>query len=132
MPRMVWPLQHGMPCIEVVLTVALSGQPISRSLLADTGAGSSTASFQLILDDDDCLNCGGFAVSSVSVGAAYAGRFPLYDLFVEIPALRFAQNVPVMGVASVPAGFEGLAAFSFLNRFTYGNFGNSGQFGLEC
>src|SRR5579872_3425277 len=95
MPRVVWPLQDGMPCVEVVLTVALSGQTISRTLLADTGAGSSTSSFQLILDEDDCLNCGGFCVSTGTVGGAYAGRFPLYDLFVELPALGFAQYLPL-------------------------------------
>jgi hypothetical protein len=48
----------------------------------NTGAGSGTSSFQLVLDEDDCLNCGGFSASTVTVGAAYAGRFPIYDLFV--------------------------------------------------
>jgi hypothetical protein len=28
--------------------------------------------------------------------------------------------------------FDGIACFRFLNRFTYGNFGDPGQFGLEC
>lgn len=132
MPRAVWPLQDGMPYVEVVITVALSGQTIPRTLLADTGAGSSISSFQLVLDEDDCLNCGGFSVANATVGGAYAGRFPLYDLFVQVPALGFAQNLPVLAVPSVPAGFDGIACFSFLNRFTYGNFGIPNQFGLEC
>jgi hypothetical protein len=29
------------------------------------------------------------------------------------------------------AHFAGIAGFRFLNRFTYGNFGNAGEFGLE-
>jgi hypothetical protein len=37
-----------------------------------------------------------------------------------------------VGVRSVPAGFDGIACFAFLDRFTYGNFGDPGQFGLEC
>lgn len=132
MPRVAWPLHDGMPCVEVLLTVALSGQTIPRTLLADTGAGSSTSAFQLILDEDDCLNCGGFFRSTITIGGAYAGRFPLYNLFVEIPGLGFAQYLPVLAVSSVPAGFDGLASFRFLNQFTYGNFGDPGQFGLEC
>ncbi|HUY31727.1 MAG TPA: hypothetical protein VMV69_03030 [Pirellulales bacterium] len=31
-----------------------------------------------------------------------------------------------------PAGFDGVACFGFLNRFTYGNFGDPHQFGLEA
>jgi len=37
--------------------------------------------------------------------------------------------VPEMG--ALPPGFDGLACFCFLIRFTYGNFGDPGQFGLE-
>jgi hypothetical protein len=32
----------------------------------------------------------------------------------------------------VPRPFDGIACFRFLNRFTYGNFGDPNQFGLEC
>ncbi|MBI3412163.1 MAG: hypothetical protein HY040_27855 [Planctomycetes bacterium] len=32
----------------------------------------------------------------------------------------------------VSGAFDGIACFSFLNRFHYGNFGNPGSFGLEC
>lgn len=48
-----------------------------------------------------------------------------------MPALGFARKVRVVGVPSVPAGFDGIACFGFLNRFHYGNFGDPGQFGLE-
>jgi hypothetical protein len=34
-------------------------------------------------------------------------------------------------VPANPQGFEGIAGFRFLNRFTYGNFGNPAEFGLE-
>ena len=56
MPRASWPLWHGRPGIQVVLTLAQTGQPLVRTLLA---------------------------------------------------------------------------CFAFLNRFTYGNFGDPSQFGLE-
>ena len=32
---------------------------------------------------------------------------------------------------AAPPGFEGIASFRFLDRFTFGNFGDPGQFGLE-
>jgi len=101
-------------------------------LLADTGAGSQASSFQLILEEDDCLLCGGFPYPPVALGGAYVGSFPIYDLVVRVPALGFNQRLRVVGVPSALAGFDGIACFRFLNRFTYGNFGDPGQFGLEC
>jgi hypothetical protein len=77
MPRMEWPLRNGRPCVEVVLTVAPAGQPLVRALLADTGAGSSKSNFDLILDEEDCLLCGGLPGASVTLGGAYVGSFPL-------------------------------------------------------
>lgn len=131
MPRVQWPLRHSRPCVEVVLTLTQGGQLFPRLLIADTGAGSQRVPFQLILDEDDCLLCGGNPGAPITLGGAYAGAFPVYDLPVAIPALGFQQNLRAVGVPSVPAGFDGLACFGFLNRFTYGNFGDPGQFGLE-
>jgi hypothetical protein len=131
MPRVVWPLRHGRPCVEIVLTLVSNGQPFPRILLADTGAGSQSSGIDLILDEDDCLLCGGLAGASITLRGAFVGTFPLYDLFVQLPALGFAANLRVVGVPSVSAASEGIACFSFLNRFTYGNFGNPGVFGLE-
>jgi hypothetical protein len=128
----LWPLRHGRPCVEIVLTLAQGGQPLPRTLLADTGAGGQSAPFHLILDEDDCLLCGGNLGASITLGRAYSGSFPLYDLRVQNPALGFDQNLCTVGVTSVPAGFDGIACFAFLNRFTYGNFGDPSQFGLEC
>jgi len=130
MPRVLWPLQHGRPCVQVVLTLALGGQQLVRTLLADTGAGRR-AGFSLLLEEDDCLLCVGHPFNSVTLGGAYAGSFPTYNLRVSLPGLAFAQNLRVVGVPSVPAGFDGIACFGFLNRFTYGNFGDPDQFGLE-
>lgn len=132
MPRATWALRHGRPCIEIVLTLAAAGQPSPRILLADTGAGSQAGRFQLLVDEDDCLLCGGNPVRPVKLGGAYSGSFPTYSLAVQLPALGFNQIVRVVGVPSVPVGFDGIACFRFLNRFTYGNFGDPNQFGLEC
>jgi hypothetical protein len=101
-------------------------------LLADTGAGSRTARFQLILDEDDCLLCGGNPLQHISLGGAYTGSFPTYGLSVRLPALGFDEIVRAVGVPSAPVGFDGIACFAFLNRFTYGNFGDRSQFGLEA
>ena len=132
MPRVHWPLQQGRPSVEVVLTLAAVGQPYPRVLLADTGAGSRHPRFQLILDEDDCLLCGGKPDQPIVLAGAYEGSFPRYVLRVRLPALGFDQNLRAVGVPSVPSGFDGIACFSFLNRFTYGNFGDPGLFGLEC
>lgn len=55
-----------------------------------------------------------------------------YLIRVQVPRLGFDRNVRVVGVPSLPAGFDGIACFRFLNRFTYGNFGDPSQFGLEA
>ena len=131
MPQIDWPLQNGRPAIQVILTLAQGGQSIVRNVLADTGAGSLLSGFEVILDEDDCLLCGGNPLQPVTLGGAYVGSFPIYLLPVQIPTLGFSQNVRAVGVPTVPAGFDGIACFSFLNRFQYGNFGNAGLFGLQ-
>jgi hypothetical protein len=107
-----------------------SGQPFPRTLLADTGAGSQASLYELILEENDCLLCG-VPYLSVRLSGAYVGWFPVYTLDVQLPALGFTQSVRAVGVPSVPRGFDGLACFRFLNRFTFGNFGDPSQFGLE-
>jgi hypothetical protein len=54
-----------------------------------------------------------------------------FILVVEIPTLSFRDNVTVVGVPNPPPDFDGIACFRFLNRFTYGNFGDKNAFGLE-
>src|SRR5207253_1021322 len=104
MPRVLWPLRHNRPCVEVVLTLAQGGQPLSRTLLADTGAGSRVAGFELILDEHDCVLCGGLPGQFLTLGGAYTGSFLVYDLWVSLPALGFAQHLRAVGVPSVLAG----------------------------
>jgi hypothetical protein len=132
MPRIQWTLRRARPCVEVVLTLAVGGQSFPRMLVADTGAGSNMGRSDLILEEVDCLLCNGTPLQSVSLSGAYVGSFPTCGLSVHLPALQFARNLRAIGVPSVPAGFDGIACFGFLNRFTYGNFGDPGQFGLEC
>jgi hypothetical protein len=132
MPRAQWPLRRGRPCLEVILTLTQGAQPLVRTLLADTGAGSQRFDVALILQERDCLVCGGSSHRPVVLGGSYAGSFPTYTLPVHVPALAFIQDLRVVAVRSVPRGFDGIACFGFLNRFTYGNFGNPGEFGLEC
>jgi len=131
MPRATWLLRQGRPGIEVVLTLAVGGTPLLRKLLADTGAGAVQSPFHLVLDEDDCLLCGGNPLQPVALRGAYAGSFPSYVLPVAIPALGFQRDLRAVAVTAVPAGFDGIACFSFLNQFTFGNFGDSTLFGLE-
>jgi hypothetical protein len=118
--------------VEVVLSQQPGGQPVPRLLIADTGAGSQNSVFQLILDEADCLHCGGNPFQPVSLGGAIVGTFPTYIIRVAIPALGFDESIRTVGVPTVPADFDGIACFSFLNRFTFSNFGDPGRFGLEC
>ena len=92
MPRVEWPLQHGRPTVQILLAVMPSGQLLPRTLLADTGAGSRKCGFELLLEEDDCLLCGGVPESTVKLGGAYIGSFPIYGLAVQLPALGFAKK----------------------------------------
>jgi hypothetical protein len=130
MPQVVWPLWNERPCIEIELTVAQSGQPFPRTLIADTGGGLLTDPYQLVLVANDCLLCGGVRFLPVTLGGAFSGSFPLFFLPVRIPALAFDQYLRAVGVPSVPPGFDGIACFNLLNRFTYGNLGDPSRFGL--
>ena len=131
MPRSLWPLLRGKPQIEIILTQAIGKQQIPRILLADTGAGSAQAMFEMIMDENDCLVHGGNPITTVPLRGAFSGTFPLYNLRVRIPQLGFDDRLRVVGVATVPPHFDGIAGFRFLTRFTYGNFGFPDQFGLE-
>jgi hypothetical protein len=131
MARVDWPHRNGRPCVRLVFTLEPGGQASPRNLLADTGAGSSKSVFDLILDEHDCILCGGLPGAAVTLGGAYAGKFPLYDIAVKCPELDFDQHLRAVGVSSVPKGFDGIATFRFLNRFHYGNFGGPELFSLE-
>jgi hypothetical protein len=131
MPRAQWPLLRGRPVVEVTLTIAQTGQQIVRRLIADTGAASMRSGIELLLHEHDCLLCGGTPLKAVNLGGAYVGSYRAYLLQVGIPILSFNKAVPVVGIPTPPAGVDGIACFRFLNRFTYGNFGFSTQFGLE-
>jgi hypothetical protein len=105
MPPAQWPLQHDRPVIEVVLP-SLGGGPGLRSLVADTGAGSRRSVFQLILAENDCVQCGGVLMGRVRLGGAYSGTFPVYLVDVRVSRLNFDEPVPAVGVSQVPQGFE--------------------------
>jgi hypothetical protein len=47
------------------------------------------------------------------------------------PAWLLSCLARAVDVPAVPAGLDDLAGFRFPNRFSYGNFGDPGQFGLE-
>ena len=131
MPRAQWVLRHGRPVIEIVLTLAQNNQKLIRTVLADTGAGEAQDPFEFVLDETDCVLCGGTPSKSVAIGGAYSGLHLVYSIRVEIPALNFHDDVFVVGVSAAPVDFDGIACFRFLNRFSYGNFGNKSEFCLE-
>ena len=131
MPRVQWPLSHGRPIIEAILTLAQGGQQVVRRLIADTGAGSLRSGVELLLDEQDCLVCGGVPLRLAALGGAYVGSYPAYLLPVEIPTLGFSKVIAAVGVPNPPTGFDGIACFRFLNQFTYGNLGSATHFGLE-
>ncbi|MBC8868182.1 MAG: hypothetical protein H8E44_02125 [Planctomycetes bacterium] len=131
MPLAEWPLRTGRPVVQVTLSLAGRGQRLVRRLVADTGAGTLQSVFELLLDEEDCLQCGGIPIQPVQLGGAYTGWYPVYLVDVRVPELNFDDSVPVVGVPNVPEGLDGIAAFKFLCRFNYGNFGDSERFGLD-
>lgn len=131
MPRTLWPLWRGRPTVEIVLTRVSDGQPQLRRLLADTGAGTSRAGFELLLTEADSLMGGGAVGRPTVLGGAYIGQFPVYLIHVQIPSLGVRRAFRAVAVPTPPTGFDGIACFAFLNQFTYGNFGDPTQFGLE-
>jgi hypothetical protein len=126
----VWPLRNDRPAVEVQLQLA--GGQQSRWFVADTGAGTRRDTFELILDEDDCLQCGGVFVHTVRLRGAYHGSFPVYVVDVSIAALNFSEPVNVVSVPNTPQGFDGIACFRFLRRFQYGNFGDPDAFALDA
>jgi hypothetical protein len=133
MPRVCWQLQNERPNIQINLMTPNRATSVSRTLLADTGAGSRYGGFELILTVPDCRRFQIQRGPNVYLRGAYSGNFFTYMVRIEIPALGFAGRVTAVPVPAMqlPIGFDGLAAFSFLNRFTYGNFGHNDQFCLE-
>ncbi len=131
MPQDTWPLRHGRPSIEVILTQLANGQPLNRFCLADTGAGTIQSRYELMLEESDCVLCRGQPQTVITLSGAYRGSFTIYRLRVQIPTLGFDQSVRVVAVPVALPGFDGIAAFRFVNRFGYGNFSNPTQFGLE-
>jgi hypothetical protein len=118
--------------VQVSLTWAAGGRQVTRTLLADSGAGTARSGFDLLLRRTDGVSCGGILLHNVILGRAYAGPHPVYLLRVQTSGLGFNQALRVVGITSPPAGCDGTACFAFLNQFTYGNFGYPNQFGLEC
>ena len=131
MARQTWPLFRGRPSVEIVLTFAVGRRKAVRVLLADTGAGSNGAPFELVLDENDCVHCGGNPTKLVQLTGAFSGMYPVYGVRIQMPGIGFDDDVEVVGVRKLPAGIEGIACFRFLNRFTYGNFADRNLFGLE-
>jgi len=130
MARVPWSFLNDRPIIQIEFTLAQGGKA-SRTLLADTGAGTAKGPFELILEEHDCLLFGGSFAQTVKLSGAYAGSFPRYLLLAEIPVIQFSSDVFAIGVTAPPKGLDGIAGIRFLNRFTYGNFGNPTEFGLE-
>lgn len=110
-----------------------SGFSFTRTLLADTGGGSATVAVDLVLSQADGARCGGKIQQLVNSGGAIHGSFEVRSIEIAIPALNLKRRVNVMLVPTetLPDGLQGIACFRFLNSFTYGNFSNPAEFGLE-
>lgn len=131
MPRQPWPLHSGRPVIEIAAPLPAQGKSLARTLLADTGAGAKQSNFDLILSERDCLSLGANPFQPTTLSGAYSGAYHVFMIQVQVPVLGFDELVRAVGISHPPLPIEGIACFPFLNRFTYGNFGDSSQFGLE-
>jgi hypothetical protein len=131
MARMTWPLNRGRPAVEIELVLPDSADAHRRLLLADTGAGPDAAPFELLLDEQDCVNSAHSSGHLVHLSGAFSGEFRCYVVELRVPQLDFTVVTTAVGINRPPEGFDGIAAFRFINRFIYGNFGRPDQFGLE-
>jgi hypothetical protein len=87
----------------------------------------------LILSDADGRRFGVGSAGTLRLGGAFTGRFPAIWVTVSIATLGFSGLCIAVAVPSslLPFQLQGIACFRFLNQFTYGNFGDQDQFGLE-
>ncbi len=133
MPRQSRLLVNGSPAVEVWLREPFTGFTSTRILLADTGGGARFGPADLILSPRDIAQFGISQTGSAGTSGAIQGQYPVFSMELEMPSLGISRSVRVL---SVPAShffhsFDGFACFRFLNAFTYGNFGNPAEFGLE-
>ena len=131
MAMVQWELVGNRPAIRVLLCDPHTGRETGRVLLADTGAGSKAAPFELLVDEEDCLLYARKRGHFLRLSGAYAGEFRVYDVNVRIEHLGYLYDIPAVGVSKTPRGFDGIAGFRFLSRFNFGNFGDPERFGLE-
>jgi len=132
-PRQTWLLQNDLPVIEVLLLEPFTGSWESRILLADTGAGPRFSLFEIVLSHADIARFGQQELGEVSVSGALQGRMTVFSLQLQIPRLGVDLSVDALSApsSSLIGGLDGIAAFRFLNSFSYGNFGSPHEFGLE-
>jgi hypothetical protein len=130
MPRALWALVGGRPVIDVELR-SPEGLTATRTLLADTGAGTLRSGFELILTEKDCRTYGDRPSQSISLRGAYEGSYKVYVIHLSIPEIRLARHFRAVGVDAAPPGLDGIACYRFLSNFTFGNFGLREQFGVE-
>jgi hypothetical protein len=133
MPRVTWDLEGDRPATQVLVVDQRTGAARRRTLLADTGAGNRASPFEFVLSLDDCRRFGRELGAVAELGGAMVGSFLLYSVFVAVAPLAFGREASAVAVppALLPSGLDGIAGFAFLNRFTYGNFGDPDRFGLE-
>jgi hypothetical protein len=132
MPQVSWRHVRGRPVIEIMLA-SPGGSQALRVLLADTGAGSIRESMELILSEEDGRRFSVGNAGTLRLGRAFTGDFSAFWVSTSVPMLGFAGVCLAVAVPSslLPNQLQGIACFRFLNRFTYGNFGDFDRFGLE-
>ena len=133
MPRKTWLLEKGQPVIHVELHEPMSGFTSTRILLADTGAGAQKEPVDFVLSKLDGARFGEFFQGTAHSSGAIPGQFAIFVFLISIPALNFHRrcNGMLVPAETLPDGLDGIATFRFLNSFSYGNFGNPREFGLE-
>ncbi len=83
--------------IEAILITSTGTRPKTYDLLADTGAGSDRAKFELVLDEFDCRAYGRRTSYRVELGGAFSESFLIYLVRIQIPQLSLDHSE--MGVA---------------------------------
>ena len=133
MARVSWALQNGQPVVRLYLREPGTGVLLPRTLLADTGAGSSRVPIELALSENDVARFGARGTTTMISSGAIRGQFSTASVWIELPSLNLSRQVAVMTVpaSQLPQGLDGIVTYRFLNEFSFGNFGDRTTFGLE-
>lgn len=110
MPRVDWPVADGRSIVQTELRMAREWSS-TRTLLADTGAGTLNSLFDIVLSESDCRRCSLRPFGSVALRGAFQGSHPVYMVRLRIVQLDFNRHVRAVADRLSRLAWKGSPAF---------------------